>query len=89
MLRHIHSPRFRPTLYVLVALVAGSSLFARSVTAAEENKAVEPSGAETAILKSIATYVDAYNRGDAKAVAEHWSDTGEWMSCLLYTSRCV
>ena len=80
MLRHIHSPRFRPTLYVLVALVAGSSLFARSVTAAEENKAVEPSGAETAILKSIATYVDAYNRGDAKAVAEHWSDTGEWMS---------
>jgi uncharacterized protein (TIGR02246 family) len=35
---------------------------------------------EAAIRAAIATYVDAYNRGDAHAVAEHWSDAGEWVS---------
>lgn len=35
---------------------------------------------EAAILKSIASYVEAYNKGDAKAVATHWSDSGEWTS---------
>lgn len=35
---------------------------------------------EDAIRSAIESYVAAYNRGDAKAVAEHWSDTGEWRS---------
>lgn len=26
------------------------------------------------------SYVAAYNRGDAKAVAAHWSESGEWIS---------
>ena len=26
------------------------------------------------------TYVDAFNRSDAAAVAEHWSEDGEWLS---------
>src|SRR5262245_18142918 len=35
---------------------------------------------EAAIRKGIAGYVEAYNRGDAHAVAQFWSDTGEWVS---------
>lgn len=35
---------------------------------------------EAAIRKAIASYVAAYNQGDAKAVADHWSDQGEWLS---------
>jgi len=33
-----------------------------------------------AIRASLDSYVAAYNRGDAKAAAHHWSDTGEWIS---------
>lgn len=35
---------------------------------------------EEAIRAAIKSYVEAYNRGDAKAVAEHWSETGQWVS---------
>lgn len=35
---------------------------------------------EGAIRAAIGSYVEAYNRGDAHAVAEFWSDTGEWVS---------
>lgn len=34
----------------------------------------------TAIRAAIDSYVAAYNRGDAKAVAAHWSDSGQWIS---------
>lgn len=33
-----------------------------------------------AIRASVKSYTDAYNKGDAKAVAEHWSETAEWVS---------
>ena len=29
--------------------------------------------------KAIASYVDAFNQGDATAVAAHWSESGEWI----------
>jgi uncharacterized protein (TIGR02246 family) len=35
---------------------------------------------EAAIRASIKSYVEAYNHGDYKAVADHWSDQGEWVS---------
>lgn len=35
---------------------------------------------ETAIRAAVDSYVNAYNRGDAKAVAAHWSESGEWIS---------
>jgi uncharacterized protein (TIGR02246 family) len=35
---------------------------------------------EAAIRANVASYVDAYNRGDAHAVAELWSDAGQWIS---------
>ena len=33
-----------------------------------------------AIRAAVDSYVAAFNRGDAKAVAGHWSETGEWIS---------
>jgi uncharacterized protein (TIGR02246 family) len=35
---------------------------------------------QDAIRAAIDSYVAAYNRGDAKAVAAFWSDSGEWIS---------
>jgi len=35
---------------------------------------------ETAIRAAVKSYVEAYNRGDAKGVAEHWSEAGQWVS---------
>ena len=35
---------------------------------------------ETAIRQLVEAYVAAFNRGDAKAVAEQWSDLGEYVS---------
>jgi uncharacterized protein (TIGR02246 family) len=35
---------------------------------------------ESAIRAQVVSYVNAYNRGDAKAVAAHWSDSGQWQS---------
>jgi len=33
---------------------------------------------EAGVRQAIASYVDAFNKGDAPAVAAHWSQTGEW-----------
>ena len=35
---------------------------------------------EAAIRAAVKSYVEAYNRGDAKGVAEHWSEAGQWVS---------
>jgi uncharacterized protein (TIGR02246 family) len=43
-------------------------------------KSSDSASDEKAIRAAVETYVAAYNRGDAKAVAAHWSDTGEWTS---------
>src|SRR5215208_3756215 len=40
----------------------------------------ESSSDEDAIRASVRSYVAAYNHGDAKAVAAHWSDQGQWVS---------
>ena len=35
---------------------------------------------EAVIRRAVASYIEAFNRGDAVAVAEHWSHDGEWIS---------
>ena len=42
--------------------------------------AVLPADDEAAIRKSVNSYVEAFNRGDASAVAALWHDKGEWIS---------
>ncbi len=62
------------------ALTAMSAalLFAVPLQAAERKP--EGSSEENAIRAALDSYVAAYNRGDAKAVAAHWSQSGEWTS---------
>lgn len=40
----------------------------------------KPGPDEAAIRAAVESYTAAYNRGDAKAVAGHWSETAEWIS---------
>ena len=55
-------------------------LFLAGIAAARGAEPKQPSDDRAAILKTVDSYVAAYNRGDAKAVAGHWSDEGEWLS---------
>ena len=60
----------------------GVKLLACGIIFAQANilLAEEGSPDEAAIRKSVESYVEAFNRGDAAAVASHWSDGGEWIS---------
>jgi uncharacterized protein (TIGR02246 family) len=58
-------------------LVAFCALACRPALAKEPDPRAED---EAAIRAAVQSYVAAYNRGDAKGVAEFWSDTGEWIS---------
>jgi len=49
---------------------------AASATAADAPK---PSADETAIRKAIDSFTEAFNRGDAKAIAAHWSPQGSYV----------
>ncbi len=60
------------------AAVLATLMSAASVRAAERKP--DSSADENAIRAAVQSYVDAYNRGDAKAVAAQWSETGEWIS---------
>ena len=62
----------------LLAAMAAGLLLAASAQAAEKGPA--NTSPESAIRAAIESYVAAYNRGDAKAVAAHWSDSAEWIS---------
>jgi len=61
-------------LVTLAALL----IFTNPLFAADRSKPEKSD--EDAIRAAIDSYVAAYNRGDAKAVAAHWSDSGEWTS---------
>jgi len=51
-------------------------LFGFQVAFADE----KPAKDEAAIRAAVQSYVAAYNRGDAKALADHWSEGGQWVS---------
>lgn len=69
MLRHSKAVLYFLSLFALLLLSAAF------VTYAQQSESDE-----TTIRAAIKSYVEAYNKGDAKAVAEHWSETGEWVS---------
>ena len=60
------------------AVTLATLMVATSVRAAETKP--DSSADENAIRAAVESYVNAYNRGDAKAVAAHWSESGEWIS---------
>jgi uncharacterized protein (TIGR02246 family) len=51
-----------------------------SLVAAPSEGQQKPAPDEEAIKQAVQGYVEAYNRGDAAAVASHWSDDGEYVS---------
>ncbi len=59
-------------LCVMLLFLASSLAFA----AAGE----DPVQVETAIKKTIQSYVDAFNRGDAEALAAHWTKDGDYIT---------
>ena len=61
-------------LFGLVIVPCLVGLMARAAPAAE------PSPDEKAIRAAIQSYVDAFNKRDAGAVASHWTETGEFIT---------
>jgi uncharacterized protein (TIGR02246 family) len=62
-------------------LMALGAMWMLSVSAgAAETQKPDNKSDEAAIRAAVESYVAAYNRGDAKAVADHWSDTADWVS---------
>jgi uncharacterized protein (TIGR02246 family) len=62
--------RILPIVAILVVSLAA--------TAAEAQQKLAPD--EAGIREAVLSYVAAFNRGDAAAVASHWSDDGEYVS---------
>ncbi len=61
-------------------LAAAAAVVMLAVCAQAAERKSESTSDEDAIRAAAESYVAAYNRGDAKAVAAHWSDSGEWTS---------
>ena len=64
-------------------VILGIVLAACSLRADEEKRdsAKSPGDKDiAAIEKLVESYVAAFNQGDAKAIADHWSEAGEWVS---------
>ena len=72
------NPRGRGATRRALAATAAGLMFAVLARAAEEKPEIRMD--KEAIRAALESYVVAYNRGDAKAVAAHWSESGEWIS---------
>ncbi len=59
---------------------AAAAVVVLAIGAQAADKKPADTSDEAAIRAAVESYVAAYNRGDAKAVAAHWSDSGQWIS---------
>jgi len=57
-------------------ITACLAILSRGVLAADNAQFAND---EKSIRAAIASYVESFNKGDASAVAAHWSETGEWL----------
>ena len=80
MCRILCKPLARGACRWALAALATTLIFAASSPAADKNP--NSSSDENAIRAAVDSYVTAYNRGDAKAVAALWSESGQWISPL-------
>lgn len=60
-------------------LFLAACLFFCSVAIANSADEARPAGDEAAIRKSIESYVDAFNHGDAATLSKHWSEKGVYV----------
>jgi uncharacterized protein (TIGR02246 family) len=61
-------------------LVTIAAVLILSVSASAAEKKSDDKSDQDAIRAAVDSYTAAYNRGDARAVASHWSESGEWIS---------
>jgi uncharacterized protein (TIGR02246 family) len=71
---------FAPALVGLVALVAGMHVMLPASAQTGVKAPAESSPDSDAIRKSVQSFVAAYEKGDAKALAAHWTEEGEYLS---------
>lgn len=73
--------RFPLTSAALRGLCLPTAVLCAVAVTARGGETAPPGGnpEEAAIRAAVESYVAAYNRGDAAAVAAHWSDSGEWI----------
>ncbi len=55
-------------------------VFCAAGACAQEKGAVDIGNAEESIRQSLDAYVTAFNKGDAKSLATHWSEGGEYIT---------
>jgi uncharacterized protein (TIGR02246 family) len=65
---------------ILLAVVVIVGMAAMAILTEANAKAPQDDSDVAAIRAAIDSYVAAYNRGDSKAVAALWSESGEWLS---------
>jgi uncharacterized protein (TIGR02246 family) len=70
----------RPWTRPLLTCLLATTLVASGANFSTAQDADRPSDDEAAVQAAVKSYVEAYNRGDATAVADHWSDDGEWLT---------
>ncbi|MBI4965964.1 MAG: nuclear transport factor 2 family protein [Desulfomonile tiedjei] len=75
-LRNYEHPEERAMAKILVIVTILVAILAPAASEGQQN----PTADEDAIKQAVQSYVEAYNRGDAAAVAAHWSDDGEYVS---------
>ncbi len=71
--------RVLPTLLGLTFSVAVGGYRPAAAQPARAAGTGQPAPYETAIREAARTFVEAFNRGDAKAVAEHWTVDGDYV----------
>lgn len=62
------------------AFHAGFSAKAQAPSASGEETADPNAADRQAIRKTVATFAEAFEKGDAKALAAHWTENGEYLS---------
>lgn len=77
--RFLLSRAVRNAALIVTVVALGGFLDVTSTGAADKGKMNDKDSDENAIRENIDSYVEAYNRGDAKAVTALWSDSGEWV----------
>lgn len=74
------APFYGPMAAAALLICASPLLAAEKSQPSLKVKGAAGEADRAAIRAAIDAYVAAYNRGDAKAVADFWSESGEWIS---------
>lgn len=78
-------------LGAVLSVILGVGFYFKSANDAQaQGKGKEPSAQaaeRAAIEKSVKSFIDAFEKGDAKAVAAHWTENGEYVADDGHTVR--